>query len=98
MRMQGSLKRMIMLRRIEGIRKRGRPNARWLDSTKEATGVSGQELSRAVGRILWVPLICLQESEPTQQHITHSHMFVVICYSKQYWETNTPPQEKQSLL
>lgn len=80
-RMQGSLKKIMMLRRTEGGRKRGRLTMRWLDSTKEATGVSLQELSRAVCRILWVPLMCLRVPEPTQQRVTHSHMFVVICYS-----------------
>lgn len=39
---------MIMLERIEGSRKRGRPNMRWGDSIKEAGGMNVQELSRAV--------------------------------------------------
>lgn len=38
-----------MLRKIEGIRKRERPNARWIDSIKEAIEMNQQELSRADG-------------------------------------------------
>ena len=42
----------------EGSRKRGRPNLRWTDSLKEATGVNLQELSRAVeDRIFRIALI-----------------------------------------
>lgn len=41
-----------MLEKIEGSRKRGRPNVRWIDSLKEAIGMSLQELSRAVDRTL----------------------------------------------
>ena len=48
MRRQDSLEKTIMLGRAEGSRKRGRPNMRWIDSIKEAIGMSLQELSRAV--------------------------------------------------
>ena len=48
----------LMLGRTEGSRKRGRPNMRWTDFIKEATGMSLQELSRAVeDRALWMSLI-----------------------------------------
>ena len=44
---QGSLEKTVMLEKIEGSRKRGRPTMRWTDSTKEAVGISQWELSRA---------------------------------------------------
>ena len=47
MRRQGSLEKTIMIGKIEGGRKRGRPSVRWGDSIKEAIGWSLQELSRA---------------------------------------------------
>ena len=37
-----------MLGKLSGSRKRGRANVRWIDSIKEATGMSLQMLSRAV--------------------------------------------------
>ena len=47
-----------MLGKVEGSRKRGRPNMRWIDSIKEAIGMSLQKLSRAVeDRRLWTSLI-----------------------------------------
>lgn len=52
------MEKTTLWRKIEGSRKRGRSNKRWSDSIKEATGVSPQELSRAVeDRILWTSLI-----------------------------------------
>ena len=47
------MEKTVMLGKIEGSRKRGRPNMRWTDSIKEATGVSLQLLSRAVGDRTW---------------------------------------------
>ena len=47
MRRQDSLEKTIMLGKVEGSRKRGRPNMRWIDSIKEAIGMSLQELNRA---------------------------------------------------
>lgn len=38
-----------MLAKVEGSRKRRRPNLRWMDSIKEAVSMRLQELSRAVG-------------------------------------------------
>ena len=44
--------------KVEGRRTRGRPNRRWIDSLKEAVGMSLQKLSRAAGdRTLWTALI-----------------------------------------
>ena len=44
---QGSLEKTIMLGKVEGSRKRGRPNIRWTDSKNETT-------DRAVeGRTFW---------------------------------------------
>ena len=58
MRRQGSLEKTTMLGRIESSRKRGRPNMRWIESKKEATGMSLQKLSRVVeDRTLWATLI-----------------------------------------
>ena len=58
MRRQDSLEKTIMLGKVEGSRKRGRPNMRWIDSIEEAIGMSLQELSRAVeDRTLWTSLI-----------------------------------------
>jgi hypothetical protein len=39
MRAKRSLERDIMLRHVEGHRKQGKPQMRWLDSIKEATGL-----------------------------------------------------------
>lgn len=56
-RRQGSLETTIMLRKIEGSKKRERPNMRWIDTIKEAIGTSLQELSRAVeDGTLWAAL------------------------------------------
>ena len=38
-RRQESLEKIIMLGKVEGSGKRGRPNTRWTDSLKEAMGV-----------------------------------------------------------
>lgn len=67
---QGSLEKTVMLGKTEDSRKRGRPNARWISSPKEARGLCLQELSRAADRTLWTPP-SRQESEPTQWHGTH---------------------------
>ena len=48
MRRHNSLGNTIMLGKVEGSRKRGCPNKRWIDSTQEAIGMSLQKLSRAV--------------------------------------------------
>ena len=71
MRRQGSLEKLIMLGKIEGSRKGGRPNVRWIDSTKETTGVSLQQLSRASEDRHggYHSFIGGQESEPTEQHV-----------------------------
>ena len=54
MRRQGSLEKAIMVGKTEGCRKRGKSAMGWMDSIKEATGKSLQELSRAVeGRTRW---------------------------------------------
>ena len=47
-RRQDSLEKTIMLGKTEGSRKGGRSNVRWVDSIKEAIGVSLQELRTAV--------------------------------------------------
>ena len=47
MRRQDSLEKTKMLAKAEGSRKRGRPNMRWIDSIKEATDMSLQELNWA---------------------------------------------------
>lgn len=47
-RREGSLEKIIMLRRIEGSRKKGRPNMKCVGSIKRAIGMSLQELSRAM--------------------------------------------------
>lgn len=47
-----------MIGNAEGIRKTERPNMRWIDSTKEATGLRLQDLSKDVNcRIVWRFLI-----------------------------------------
>ena len=54
MRRQDSLEKTIMPGKVEGSTKRGRPNMRWIDSIKEAIGMSLQKLSRVVeDRALW---------------------------------------------
>ena len=54
LRRQDSLGETIMLGKVEGSRKRGRPNTRWAGSLKEATTLSLQELIRAAeDRTCW---------------------------------------------
>lgn len=58
LRRQGSLEKTILLGKLDGSRKRGRANTRYIDSTEEAIGVSLQEPSRAVeDRTPWTSLI-----------------------------------------
>ena len=40
MRRQGSLEKAVTPGKVEVSRKRGRPNTRWVDSIKEALGIS----------------------------------------------------------
>lgn len=47
-RRQRSLEKAIMLRKIEGNRKRENLNRGWIDSIKEAISICLQKLSRAV--------------------------------------------------
>lgn len=56
----------------EGSKKRGKSTMRWTKSIKEATGMSLQELSRAVeSRTLdIVSSWCYREWESTQQRVT----------------------------
>ena len=46
MRKQDSLEKTIMLGKLEGSRKRGRPVMRWTETVKEARSLSLQELSK----------------------------------------------------
>ena len=67
MRRQGSFDKTVSLEKTEGSRKGGRSNIRWLNSIKEAIGMSLQELSRAVeDRVLWTLLICGIASSQSQ--------------------------------
>ena len=80
-RRQRSLQKTIVLGKIEGIRERGRPNTRWSDSVKQATGMMRlQELSRAVeDRTLDLTHSqCHQKWELTQQQVIHRKVFTVI--------------------
>ena len=43
MRKQDSLEKAIMLGKVEGSRKRGRPNMRWIDSVKHRRESTGDE-------------------------------------------------------
>lgn len=63
-----------MLGKLEGSRKIGRPNMRWINSMKEAIGMSLQRQRRAAeDRTLWVSLIhSHQDTEMNQRHITHT--------------------------
>ena len=38
MRRQGSLEKTVMLGKVKGIRKRGKPNMRWTEAIKETIG------------------------------------------------------------
>ena len=49
MRKHDYLEKAMMLGKVEGNKKRGGPNTRWIESLKEATGLSLEELRRAVG-------------------------------------------------
>lgn len=52
-----SLQKKIMLKKLEGNRKKGSPNIRWTDSIKGAIGMSSQELSRDIeDRMLGISL------------------------------------------
>lgn len=58
MRWYSSLEKTIMLEKIEGSGKGGRPRMKWMDSLKEDIGMNLQELSIAVeDRALWTSLI-----------------------------------------
>ena len=58
MRAERSLERDIMLGKVEGHRKQGKPRMRWLDSIKEATGLRLEDLKEAVqGRKKWRTLV-----------------------------------------
>jgi len=48
MRAKISPERDIMLGKVEGHRKQGKPRMRWLDSIKEATGLRLEDLREAV--------------------------------------------------
>lgn len=48
MRRQGSLEKTTCWEKMEGRKKREKPNMRWLDSIKGDMGMSLQELSRTV--------------------------------------------------
>jgi protein-disulfide isomerase len=48
MRAEGSLEQDIMLRKVAGYRRQGKPWMRWLDSIKEATGLRLDALKEAV--------------------------------------------------
>jgi hypothetical protein len=48
MRAEGSLERDIMLGKVAGYRRQGKPRMRWLDSIKEATGLRLDALKKAV--------------------------------------------------
>lgn len=67
-----------MLRKMEGSRKRGRARKRWINSLKEATGMSLQELSRAVeDTTWWTSLIhkVTKKLAPTQGHVKHTNLW-----------------------
>ena len=70
MRRQGSLEKAVMLGNMEGSRKRGRSNMRWIDCVKETTDLSLQELSRATEG--GTQLIRRVARSQTQYHITHT--------------------------
>jgi CRISPR/Cas system-associated exonuclease Cas4 (RecB family) len=58
MRAERSLERDIMIGRVEGHRKQGKPRMIWLDSVKEATGLRLEDLREAVqGRKKWRTLV-----------------------------------------
>jgi hypothetical protein len=62
MRMKGTLKQDIMLRQVEGYRRQGRLRSRWIDSIKEATGLSLGTLKETVkDRKKW----CMMVEEKT---------------------------------
>jgi hypothetical protein len=48
MRTEGTLERDIMLGKVEGHRREGRPRLCWIDSIKEATGLSLEVLKESV--------------------------------------------------
>jgi hypothetical protein len=58
MRAKRSLERDIMLGKVEGHRKQGKPRMRWLDTIKEATGLRLEDLKEAVqDRKKWRTLV-----------------------------------------
>ena len=48
MRREDSLEKSLMLSKVEGKRRRGRQRTRWLDTVKEDTGISLQNLQEVV--------------------------------------------------
>jgi len=66
MRAKRSLERDIMLGKVEGHRKQGKPRTRWLNSIKEATGLRLEDLKEAVqDRKKWRTLV----EEKTQNRV-----------------------------
>jgi hypothetical protein len=58
MRAKGSLQRDIMLGQVAGYRRQGKPQMRWLDSIKEATGLRLEALKETVqDRKKWCMLV-----------------------------------------
>jgi len=69
MRAKRSLERDIMLGKVEGHRKQGKPRMRWLDSIKEATGLRLEDRKEAVqDRKKWRTLV---EEKPRDREQTH---------------------------
>ena len=61
-----------MLGKIEGSKKRGRPNTRWIESINKATGVSLQDLGGAFeDTVNTTHSQSNQGSKLTQRHIIH---------------------------
>uniref|UniRef100_A0A803T9X3 ribonuclease H n=1 Tax=Anolis carolinensis TaxID=28377 RepID=A0A803T9X3_ANOCA len=69
MRRQESLEKIMMLGKMEGKRKRGRPRARWMDGILEVTGMNLKELGAATAdRKLWRGLV--HEVTKSQKQLT----------------------------
>lgn len=67
MRRQGSLEKTVMLGKLGGINKRGRPNRRWIESIKEAIGTRLRELSKAGEDGTWWTLLIYRVSRSQRQ-------------------------------
>ena len=82
MRAKRSLERDIMLGQVEGHRKQGKPQMRWLDSIKEATGLQLEDLREALqDRKEWRTLVKEKSRNRERKNVKLIHDKAMANYS-----------------